>query len=138
MRKRSSRKTRSLTSLDIRDLYTIGLCSNLFDAIETSVSDDVDFDIQFCQEILRANAAHFEALSLLGDLYTRKGEYQKGLELDISLSRNCPENKLVHYNLACSYALTGQKEKAIQALAQAVELGYQDIEHLRHDRMAHS
>jgi len=133
VRRRSSRKTRSLTPLDIRDLYATGLCSDLFDAIETPALSEVDFDIQFCQDILRTSASHFEALVLLGDSYTRKGEYQKGLELDLSLSRICPENKMVRYNLACSYALTGQKEKAIQAIEQAVELGYRDAEHLRQD-----
>ena len=70
---------------------------------------------------------------LLGDAFTRKGEYQKGLEFDLRLSQLKPENKLIRYNLACSYALTGQKDKALNCLNKAVELGYTDLEHLRKD-----
>jgi tetratricopeptide (TPR) repeat protein len=133
VRKRGSRKSASLTILDLRAVYFRGLTPDLFRTIETPAPKDADFEIAFCQEVLRGNPMHFEALVLLGDSYTRKGEYQKGLELDLWLSRLRPENKFVRYNLACSYALTGQKDKALSSLSQAVELGYRDAEHLRQD-----
>lgn len=120
--------------LDFRQAYLDGLSGNLFKAIETPLPTDTEFEIQFCKEVLRANANHFEALVLLGDAYTRNGDYEKGLEMDLRLSRIKPDNKLVRYNLACSYALTGQKDKAILSLNKAIELGYCDIEHLSQDR----
>lgn len=131
MRKRSARKTRSNMVLDLRKLYLTGLSSDVFKAIETPVPADVE--IELCEHILSTNVNHFEALVLLGDAYTRRGEFAKGLELDLRLSRIKPENKLIRYNLACSYALTGQKDQALTSLDKAVELGYRDIEHLRQD-----
>jgi C-terminal processing protease CtpA/Prc len=38
-----------------------------------------------------------------------------------------------HYNAACSYALTGQKEKAFEILREAVDLGFYQAEHIRSD-----
>jgi hypothetical protein len=39
----------------------------------------------------------------------------------------------VFYNLACSYSLTDQFERAILALDQAIELGYRDFKWLAKD-----
>jgi len=134
VRKRNRRHSRSSIPLDLRRAYLDGLAFNLFKPFDFPQPKDTDFEIQFCKEILRANAHHFEALVLLGDAYTRNGEYQKGLEMDLRLSRLRPENKHVRYNLACSYALTGQNDKAILNLNKAVELGYRDVEQLREDK----
>ena len=133
MRKRNGRKSRSNLVLDLRKLYLGGLCPDIFRPIDQPVTNDTEFDIHFCEDILRQHGTHFEALVLLGDAYTRKGDFQKGLELDLRLSTIKPDNNLVRYNLACSYALTGQKEKALLCLNKAIELGYRDLEHLRQD-----
>ena len=133
MRKRHVVKSRSMMTLDIRKLYSGGMSPDIFTHIDTPFPEEADFEIQFCEEILRADCTHFEAMVLLGDAYTRKGDYKKGLELDLRLSRIEPDNKLIRYNLACSYALTGEKDKAINCLSKAVELGYRDVEHLRQD-----
>jgi tetratricopeptide (TPR) repeat protein len=120
--------------LDLRKAYQDGLAANVFKPFDTPLPRDADFEIQFCKDILRRSANHVEALALLGDAYTRKGQYQKGLELDLRLSRLRPDSKHVQYNLACSYALTGQTEEAFAALELAVELGFDDVEHLRDDQ----
>jgi tetratricopeptide (TPR) repeat protein len=120
--------------LDLRKLYVGGLSCDLFKAIDLPIPSESEVEVDICEQVLRANPNHFEALVLLGDNYTRRGEYAKGLELDLRLSRIKPENKLIRYNLACSYALTGEKEKALSCLNKAVELGYDDVEHLRQDR----
>lgn len=133
MRKRKVVKSRSIMQLDIRKLYGGGFSTDLFRPIDLPLPDEAEFEIEFCEEILRTDANHFAAMVLLGDAYTRKGDYKKGLELDLRLSCIQPENKLIRYNLACSYALTGEKDKAINCLSKAVELGYRDIEHLRQD-----
>lgn len=134
VRKRSRCQTRSSTPLDLRKAYLDGLAANLFTPFDVPQPKETDFQILFCKEILRTDANHFEALALLGDAYTRNGEFEKGLEADLKLSSMKPEHKLVRYNLACSYALTGQKDKAFLNLHKAVELGYRDVEQLRQDR----
>ena len=72
-------------------------------------------------------------LAELGELYTRAGEYEKGLALDRRLIELAPESPIVHYNLACSLALLDQPDGAFEALEKAVQLGYRDLAHLRRD-----
>jgi Flp pilus assembly protein TadD len=119
--------------LDLRKLYVGGLCTDIFKAIDLPFPDQADLEIDFCENVLKGNPHHLEAMVLLGDAFTRKGEYEKGLQCDLHLSKLKPDNKLIRYNLACSYALTGQKDKAISCLNKAVELGYTDVEHIRQD-----
>ena len=133
VRKRQARKSRSIMQLDLKKLYVGGLAADISKAIETPLPNEADFEIDFCGQILCTDSNHVEAMVLLGDAYTRKGDYAKGLELDLRLSAIKPESELIRYNLACSYALTGQKDKAINCLDKAIELGYRDVEHLRQD-----
>ena len=53
--------------------------------------------------------------------------YEKGLEVDVKLSKLKPSDSVVHYNLACSYSLLGSVSKALKSL------GYNDIKHLEND-----
>ena len=95
--------------------------------------EDIDFEIAFYEDILK-DAPHFvEALSAIGDLYTKAGEWQKGLEVDIKLSHMRPEDAIVFYNLACSYALLNQTRTALAVLTKAIDFGYDDFEHLKGD-----
>ena len=57
----------------------------------------------------------------------------EGLKVDERLSRLRPDDALVHYNLACSYSLTGQLELAIEALESAINLGYRDFKWMGQD-----
>jgi tetratricopeptide (TPR) repeat protein len=95
--------------------------------------EDVDFEIAFYENILKVTPNFIEALSAIGDLYTKAGLWQKGLEVDIKLSRLRPQDALVHYNLACSYALLNQTRAALGALTRAIDFGYDDFEHLKGD-----
>ena len=74
-----------------------------------------------------------EALQILGDDYTRRGRFTDGLKLDEELARLRPDDALVHYNLACSYSLTGQFAAASAALHRALDLGYRDFKWLAKD-----
>ncbi|MCD8482514.1 MAG: hypothetical protein LR015_07540 [Verrucomicrobia bacterium] len=38
-----------------------------------------------------------------------------------------PSNAVYHYNYACSLALLGEPEGAVNALQKAIELGYEDF-----------
>ena len=77
--------------------------------------------------------AYGDAWQLLGDNYTRRGRYVEGLEVDERLAKLEPRNALVFYNLACSYSLTDQFDRAVKALKQAIKLGYRDFKWLAKD-----
>jgi tetratricopeptide (TPR) repeat protein len=95
--------------------------------------DDVEFEISFYENILKETPDFIEALIAVGDLYTRAGFWQKGLEVDLKLSHLRPDDAVIFYNLACSYALLNQTRPALSALSKAFDLGYNDFKHLRED-----
>ena len=84
----------------------------------------------------RATARHpenAEALAELAGVLTRLGRLEEGLAADEKLVGLVPENPTVHYNLACSLALLGRRDSALDALERAIQLGYDDSEHLLED-----
>jgi tetratricopeptide (TPR) repeat protein len=95
--------------------------------------EDIDFEIAFYENILKDTPNFIEALIAIGDLYTRAGLWQKGLEVDLRLSVLRPEDAMVFYNLSCSYALLNQTRAALSALTKAIAFGYDDFEHLKGD-----
>lgn len=57
-------------------------------------------------------------------------DFEQGLEIN-------PNDIALHFNLACAYSLTEQKEKSFHHLDRAVELGYNDFEKIKsHDDLA--
>ena len=88
---------------------------------------DLDVEISFFKGIVGRDSDYVEALQILGDAYTRRGEFADGLKVDEQLARLRPEDALVHYNLACSYSLTGQLEQSGASLEKALALGYRDF-----------
>jgi len=95
--------------------------------------DDIEFEIAFYENILKDAPNFVQALTVLGDLYTRAGHWQKGLKVDLKLFSLRPSDPLVLYNLACSYALLNQARPAFTALSRAIELGYDDFTYLKND-----
>ena len=94
---------------------------------------DLDVKIGFLEGIVRRERGYVDALQLLGDHYTQRGQFEEGLRIDERLSRLEPRNPLVFYNLACSYSLTGQLDRAAGALDRALSLGYRDFRWLARD-----
>lgn len=100
----------------------------------------LDFEADFLEAALdgaeckRPVGEQIELLAHLGDLYTRLGRLDKGLEVDKKLVIICPEEPIFHYNLACSHSRLGEVESAIRSLEEAIRLGYQNFDHLRKDR----
>jgi tetratricopeptide (TPR) repeat protein len=94
---------------------------------------DLDTKIQFIEGLVRRDPDYVDALQLLGDHYTQRGRFTEGLHVDERLARLEPENALVFYNLACSYSLTGEIERSVLALDQAIKLGYRDFKWLAKD-----
>jgi len=94
---------------------------------------DLDTRIEFMEGIVRRDPDYVDALQLLGDHYTQRGRFNEGLKVDERLARLDPENALVFYNLACSYSLTDQFDRAALALEKALSLGYRDFAWLAKD-----
>ncbi|MCR4291053.1 MAG: tetratricopeptide repeat protein [Candidatus Scalindua sp.] len=94
---------------------------------------DDEFTIWFLEGVLEKYPAYVECLMYLGNAYTATGMYEKGLEADLKLARLRPQDPLVHYNLACSFALMGMLSKSLVSLEKAIDLGYDDLVHLVND-----
>ena len=94
---------------------------------------ELDVKISFLEGVLRRDPQYVEALQILGDHYTVRGNFSDSLRVDQQLSRLQPANPLVFYNLACSYALNSQLDLAATALDQALTLGYRDFNWLAKD-----
>ena len=95
--------------------------------------EDVAFEIQFFEGIAHRDPDYVEALQVLGDAYTKTGQWEKGLQIDQRLAKLCPNNPLVFYNLACSYSIMNRLDEAFAALKRALKLGYNDAQWLNKD-----
>ncbi len=82
---------------------------------------DLDTRIEFMEGLVRRDPDYVDALQLLGDHYTQRGRFAEGLKVDERLARLEPQSPLVFYNLACSYSLTDQFDRAALALEKAIQ-----------------
>lgn len=58
-------------------------------------------------------------------------DFEKALEIN-------EKDLAVHFNIACAYSLTEQKDKSLYHLSRAVELGFTDFEKIKtHDALAY-
>lgn len=89
--------------------------------------------IDLCERAVAVHPQHVDALKALGDAYTKAKRYVDGLAIDKRLLALLPNDPIVRYNLACSYALLNLKDLAFEALERAIDLGYDDFEHLIED-----
>ena len=93
----------------------------------------LEFEITFYEKLLSAYPDFVDVLVPLGDAYTRRGLYDKGLQVDLRLAQLRGKDPLTWYNLGCSYSLLNRVDEALEALRQAVALGYRDVEYLQKD-----
>lgn len=101
--------------------------------LERASRAGLEFEARFYGAVVRRSPSNAEALAELGHALTRLERFEEGLEVDRRLVQLVPENETAHYNLACSLSLCGRADDAIDALEQAVELGYRDLAHLLGD-----
>ena len=94
---------------------------------------ELDVKITFLEGLVHRDPKYVEALQILGDHYTQRGKYDRSLKVDERLSHLEPGNPLVYYNLACSYALNSELDRAAAALEKALNLGYRDFKWLARD-----
>jgi tetratricopeptide (TPR) repeat protein len=90
-------------------------------------------ELNFLEKIHLRLPEDLEVLQALAELYTKTGDYNKGLETDIQLSHLLPNDDLVWFNLGCSYALVDQIDEAFDALTKAIDLGYADYDWMKMD-----
>jgi len=92
------------------------------------------FQIGMYEEVLRGAPHDAEALRFLAPAYIAVGRLEDGLDADRRLADLLPRDSRVRYNLACSCALTGRADEALQHLREACELGFDDLNLLHRDR----
>ncbi|MHC4884124.1 MAG: TPR end-of-group domain-containing protein [Planctomycetota bacterium] len=91
------------------------------------------YEAEFFSAVLDARPGYLDALLPLAHTLTALGWYEAGLEIDQRICALCPDDCLAHYNLACSYSLTGGLDAALSTLEKACQLGYCDFEHIHSD-----
>jgi tetratricopeptide (TPR) repeat protein len=96
-------------------------------------AQDLDFQMEFYEGILTENPDFADALIALGEIYTKKGLYEKGLKVDRKLAKLKPDNAIVHYNLGCSLSLVGDIANSFKAIKRAIDLGYDDFGFMNND-----
>jgi tetratricopeptide (TPR) repeat protein len=106
----------------------------MYDHDDLEEKEDLEFLISFCEGLIKKKPDFIEALQALGDAYTKKGLYEKGLSIDEYLSQLQPTNPFVLYNLACSYSLMNQTDKALRSIKLAIKHGYRNFDYLKEDK----
>lgn len=91
------------------------------------------FEIPFFEGLIRRLPKDIPSLEILANHYTSAGMVEKGLRLDRRIVRLDPQNPTAHYNLACSLCLSQRKRDALNALRQAWEYGYDNLDWLLRD-----
>lgn len=95
--------------------------------------EDLDFEISFYENLIKQKPNFVDALIALGDVYTKKGLYKKGLRIDRRLSKLRPYDPIIHYNLACDYSLLKKSHLCLGVLKKAIKLGYRDFTFMQKD-----
>ena len=90
-------------------------------------------ELKFLEGVRRRIGDEPDLLKAIGDLYTAVGRHEEGLDVDLLLTRMCSDDAFVWYNLACSLALLDRTGEALDALARAIDLGYDDGDWMRTD-----
>ncbi len=88
---------------------------------------------EFLEVELSRHPENVSALAELGQIYTIRGLWDRGLEVDRRLVKLLPTDSTAHYNLACSLSLLGRIEAALESLELAVRLGYEDADFMESD-----
>lgn len=100
---------------------------------ETARSLSDEFQILFLKSVIEIDPENLEILIQLGDIYAKLRQVEESLQIDLKLVHLCPEEKVFHYNLACTYSMLKDMNSALLALEKALLLGYDDVEQIESD-----
>lgn len=115
----------------VPNVDTLAFVESLGDHIQRKASRlGLEFEARFYGAALERQPDSPDVLAVLGEALTSLGRYEEGLEADQALVKLVPENGTVRYNLACSLALCGRSEEALDELEHAVECGYDEVGHM--------
>ena len=78
--------------------------------------------------------AQFGQYMKQGQQALKAKQYVKAVEYYTKAVKLFPKQAGAWYNMACAYALSGHKDKALEALSKAVENGFADPEHMKKDK----
>jgi tetratricopeptide (TPR) repeat protein len=92
-----------------------------------------DFEVQFFDRLLARQPLYEDVLRRQAENLSRAGKYNEVLDLDRRLLCIRPQDPVVHYNLACTLSRLADIDGALEALRQAVRLGYDDLGHIETD-----
>ncbi len=101
---------------------------------DVSLSIGDDFQMKFLAAVCTCDPDNIEVLIRLADLYTKHNLVRESLDIDLKLVQLCPEERVFHYNLACSYSLMGRIDSSLLAFEKALLLGYDNLEQINADR----
>lgn len=93
----------------------------------------LDFELDLLGKVLLRDPLYGDALKVHADNLAAKGYANRALQADQQLVRLRPDRPIPWYNLACSYAVLGMVDHALDALERSLRLGYDDFHHLRRD-----
>ncbi len=91
-------------------------------------------EAEFLAALARRCSEDLQIIKALADIYTRCGEHAKALEMDKKLAEKLPQDPIVWYNLACSYALLKRQDEAFDCLERSIALGYSNISLITSDK----
>jgi tetratricopeptide (TPR) repeat protein len=93
-----------------------------------------DFEIELFKKVLARQPDYVDVMRVLANNLAAKGEREASLALDRRLVKLRPSDAAARYNLACSLAVLGFRDEAMDHLEKALELGYEHLEYLTEDR----
>ena len=116
----------SLTTNDVA-IYMAGLCYAYFDEHDKAIQS-FNKILELRPDFLNANYYNDVGMSLV-----KKGEFDKATDAFKKYQNLFPKKGESYRNWALLYALQNQKEKAIENLQKAIDLGYDDMHWLQNE-----
>lgn len=111
---------------------TIARVRELHHSLRARASDTSDVSLAAGARRAIEHLASFVAFYTPRELSARHAYARATRVLELALTIH-PDDELVWYNLACARARDGQRERALDALEQAIARGFHDRELLEHD-----
>jgi tetratricopeptide (TPR) repeat protein len=98
-------------------------------------ADGTDYDkaLEIYKDILKKDKEYINAAFNAGIIYSKKKNNAEAIKLTKEALKFAVDFAAGYYNLACYYALDGDKDNALKNLEKSVELGYRDFDKIEAD-----